>query len=98
MFTLEEERAAIYQDAITIARSISAAADAKLWAAVTKSVMMRDTYQHRHAEWLAHANKAIDEWNARYADAPERNLGSWYNFTEGKHDADVRKFLKGELA
>ncbi len=98
MFTLEEERAAIFHDAIAIARSISAAADAKHWAAVSTSMIMRDTFQLRHADWLVHIGKAIDNWNATYAEDPQRNLGSWYNFTEGKHDAEVRKFLKGELA
>ena len=88
----------INHDAIVIARSIRSAAEAKLYAAIGNDVMSRHTFYLQHADWLVHIDKAIDEWNARYADAPERNLGSWHDFTEGKHDAEVRKFLKGELA
>ena len=88
----------IQHDALIIARSIKEAHDARFWAQRSSNLVMRDTYLHRHADWLAHAYKAIDEWNARYADDSERNLGSWYDFIEGKHELAVGKFLKGELA
>jgi hypothetical protein len=90
--------APIQHDALIIARSIKEAHDARFWARRSSNLLMRDIYLHRYADWLAHANKAIDEWNARYADDSERNLGSWYDFIEGKHELAVGKFLKGELA
>lgn len=88
----------IQQDALIIARSIKEAHDAHFWARRSSNLVMRDTYQHRHADWLAHASKAIDEWNARYADAPERDTLSWFSFIDGKHEREVLAFLKGELA
>jgi hypothetical protein len=88
----------IQHDALIIARSIKEAHDAHYWARRSSNLVMRDIYLHRYADWLAHANKAIDEWNARYADAPERDTLSWFSFTERKHDYEVWAFLLGRLA
>jgi hypothetical protein len=90
--------APINHDALVIARSIKEAHDAHFWARRSSNLIMRDTYELRFTDWLAHANKAIDEWNARYADTPERETLSWFNFTEGKHEHEVWAFLTGKLA